>query len=381
MTTAPEPVKPNRTPWIIVGILGCLVVCLFAAFIAVAGYLVFVPQPPVAVNVPAATPTRVSLGLPSPTIGAVVFPTPSPLQPTPTAAEPTKPPVSTAAPTLPPVPPTPTRPPASATTAAPTGKIAFSKCEDTCDLDEQKTVWVMNMDGSGAKKILDKAAEPAFHPDGTKLAYYHFSDGIFVANVDGTNSKKVVGDTFTESVQWSHDGRWLAFGTRPNLQGNISTDVVSPDGTGRRGVAVGRSPSWSHDDTQIVFDTCRGSNCGIYRSSSAGGQDAIPIITDGGGLPSWSPDSKRIVYQAEIEGQKQLFVINPDGSGKRQLTRGSQQHVGAAWSPDGNYIFYRTPEGDSWGIWRINVDGTNPVKLIDNVPPVDWAFERLAVVK
>ena len=397
MTTAPETPKPNRRPWIIVGVLGCLVVCLLFAVVAAAGYFILAPQlTPVAVGI--ATPTRVPFGLPSST-PAAPQPTSAPVEPTKAPAQPTRAATQTTGPGdvvgIPPTtapgdvsgvptkaataPTAPTRPPASPTTVAPKGKIAFSRCEGTCDLDGQKTVWLMNADGSDAKKILDKASEPAIHPDGTKIAYYHWSDGIFAANMDGSNPKKIVGDTFTESVQWSHDGRWLAFGTRPSAAGNIAIDVVAPDGTNRHGMIVGRSPFWSPDDTQVVFNTCRG-GCGIFKASSGGG-DAIPVVTDDGGLPAWSPDGKKILYHKDADGQKQIFVINPDGSGKKQLTSGAMIHVAANWSLDGNFIFYRSPEGGTWGIWRMNADGTNPIKLIDNVPPVEWAFERLAVGK
>ncbi|MBI4786885.1 MAG: PD40 domain-containing protein [Chloroflexi bacterium] len=397
MTTAPESSKPNRRPWIVVGVLGCLVVCLLIALVAAAGYFVLLPQlTPVAVSLP--SPTRVPFGLPSST--------PTLVARTPTAAEPTKAsasPTRTVGPTLPGdvlgVPPTTapttaplvtataTRPAASPTPAAPKGKIAFSRCEGTCDQDGQKTVWIMNMDGSGARKLLDRASSPSFSPDGTKLAYFRWVDGIFVANADGTEApgKKIVGDTFTRFLDWSHDGRWIAFTAQPGGSGNVVIDVAPPDGAAvkdagaRRNVAIGLSPAWSPDDMQVVFATCRG-GCGIFKGNSSGG-DAIPIITDDGGLPDWSPDGKKILYQKEADGQKQLFLINPDGSGKKQLTSGPVMHVAATWSPDGNFIFYRSPEGGTWGIWRMNADGTNPIRLLENVPPVDWAYERLAVSK
>lgn len=242
-------------------------------------------------------------------------------------------------------------------------------------------MWIMNADGTGAKELLKRSSEPAFSPDGTKIAFYRWTDGIFVANVDGTNEKKVLGESNSGYLSWSHDGRWIAFSVRPGRSGNIVTDAIAPDGTGRRPVVVGWSPSWSPDDTQVVFQTCReGTGCGIYRAPSAGG-DAIPIIADDGGLAAYSPDGKRILYQKDAEGQKQLFIINADGSGKKQLTQGPALHASANWSVDGNFIFYRSPEGGQWGIWRMNADGTNPVRLIGDMPPGDWPYDRIAVSK
>ena len=386
MTTEGTPPKPSRTPWIIAGVLGCLVVCLLIVVVGGGAYML--------------------LGQPKPTAAIVVAPTQPPVVAQPTqprvVAQPTQPPVvvqptqpSVAAqPTQPPVPlPTPPagvaqpQPPgasgsAPTQAAAPTGKIAFSK--SIGDGPENQSTWIMNEDGSNARKILDRASHPAFSPDGSQIVYYHWTDGLYVAKADGSNPKKIVGDTFTGgnygSPDWSHDGRLIAFSAQPGGSGNIVIDAVNADGSNRHNITVGEGPSWSPDDTQLVFHTCRGPQCGIFHANSGGG-DAVPIITDDGGLADWSPDGKEILYQKDVDGQKQLFVINADGSGKKQLTQGSSLHVDGAWSSDGKYIFYRSPEGGTWAIWRMNADGTNPIKLIDNVVPVNWPYERLATTR
>ena len=381
MSTEGMPPKQNRTPWIFAGVLGCLVVCLLVAVVGGGAYFVL-GQPKTTPIVQLATPFSVA-----PTVAPVSAPTQPPVvaQPTqvPTAAPPTQAPAAgqptaAAQPTLAPVVPTAAATSAPPKPAVPTGRLAFTIRKG--DRPEDNYIWIMNADGSGAKQILDRASEPAFSPDGTKIAYYHWTDGLFVANVDGTNPKKILGESNAGYLSWSHDGRWIAFSVRPGSSGNIATDAIAPDGTGRRPVVIGWSPSWSPDDTQLVFQTCRGSQCGIYKAPSAGG-DAVPIVTDDGGLPSWSPDGKRIVYQKDVDGQKQLFLINPDGTGKKQLTSGAALHVDANWSPDGNFIFYRSPEGGQWGIWRMNADGSNPVKIANDMPPGDWPYDRIAVIK
>jgi TolB protein len=255
---------------------------------------------------------------------------------------------------------------------APTGKIAFSKSEG--DRPEDKYLWIMNADGTGARMIFERASDPAFSADGTKIAYYHWTDGMWLANVDGSNARKWVGDSKARSPAWSHDGRWLAFTTI-----DVVPSSVLPNETPvRRGVVVGAMPEWSPDDTQIVFQTCRENTCGIYKANAQTGATML-VVGDDGALPVWSPDGRTILYQKEVDGKYQLFVINPDGTGKKQLTTGPAPHVAANWSRDGNFIFYRSPDGGAWAIWRMNVDGSNRVKLIDGMPPVDWAFEKLGV--
>ena len=261
-------------------------------------------------------------------------------------------------------------------------RIAFSV--ERGDRPEDKYVWLMKSDGSGAQKVIERASSPAFSPDGTQLAYYHWSDGIFVANVDGSNAHKILGETNAKYLTWSHDGKWIAFASQPIQKDgvNVNIDAIRPDGSDRRTIVVGGSqPSWSPDDKQIVFSTCRGADCGIFIASSLGGDAGTKVIWELGSNPAWSPDGRRIVYQAEADGVKQLYTINPDGTGKKQLTNNTSIHVGAQWSPDGGAIIYRSTEGGSWGIWRMNADGANPVKLSNDMPAVDWAYERVAVIK
>jgi len=269
---------------------------------------------------------------------------------------------------------------ASAAAVQPNVKIAYSVF--TGDTAEGKSVWIMNADGSGAKRILPQASSPAFSPDGKQIAYYHWTDGIYVANADGSNAHKIVGETHAKFLAWSNDGKWIAFSSQPTQKGNVNIDAVMVDGSKRRTIVIGGSmASWSPDDQWIVFADCRGSDCGILKASSLGGDSGAMIVADMATNPAWSPDGKRIVYQADVDGVKQLFVINADGSGKKQLTSGTAPHVGAQWSPDGAVIFLRSPEGGSWGIWRIQADGSGKTKLLGDVQPVDWAFERLAVTK
>ncbi len=402
-------IKPSRLPWVIAGVLGCLVVCLLLVLVGVGAFAFggrFFALAPTKAEVPISSITRAPSGPTGPTSASAVptLPAPLPSQATPVVPPPTvpsKPSIST----TPPAPPTAAvkQPP---TQAVPKGKLAFSVCEGNCDSDDKRTVWIMNADGTGAKKVIERASEPSFSPDGNQIVYYHWSDGIYIVNSDGTDpslissaanpldpgqkptpvsGKKIVADTVTGIIEWSHDGRWVAFSSRPGGQGNVNIDVAPPDGTAlkdsnaRRTIVVGIGPSWSPDDTQFVFNTCRGGTCGIYKSGTAPGSEANAIVGDNGNAPAWSPDGKKILYQVEVDGPKQLVVINPDGTGKKQLTSGAIMHVGGSWSLDGNYIYYRSPEGGSWGIWRMNADGSNPVKLLDNVPPVDWAFERISV--
>ncbi len=71
--------------------------------------------------------------------------------------------------------------------------------------------------------------------------------------------------------------------------------------------------------------------------------DGSNVVALGGGAdaqqPAFSPDGKRIVYVAGVNGVLDVFVMNANGTGLTQLTKGyAAQHP--TWSPDGAGIAF-----------------------------------------
>jgi TolB protein len=244
------------------------------------------------------------------------------------------------------------------------------------------SIWIANADGTNAHQIIDVAMWPALAPDGKQIAYNRLKDrGIYIANVDGTSARKL---NLPESccAQWSPDAKKLVF-----FQGNLNfqferfINSINVDGTGVAELAQGFNPVWSLDGTRIVYSSGQGTQSGLYILDIAT-KTSTAITRDSGSNPRWSPDGKRIVYQANDDsGHRQVFGVNTDGSGRKQLTFGKGNDGQPVFSTDGNFIFWRSDQdGKSWGIFVMRADGTNPRLIIPNAPPdVNlWARESLS---
>lgn len=79
------------------------------------------------------------------------------------------------------------------------------------------------------------------------------------------------------------------------------------------------------------------------------------------GSPDLSPNGKQVVFvigTVEMEANRtinHLFIINTDGTGKRQLSSGTTSAGSPKWSPDGKWIAYTT----AGQVWKMAPDGSN----------------------
>jgi TolB protein len=80
--------------------------------------------------------------------------------------------------------------------------------------------------------------------------------------------------------------------------------------------------------------------------------------------PAWSPDGRRIAFGSVRAGKATIWVMRPDGSGRRRLSRVYGEYP--AWSPDGKKIAFDhiSSGSNNWDIWVMNADGSRARPLI-----------------
>lgn len=77
----------------------------------------------------------------------------------------------------------------------------------------------------------------------------------------------------------------------------------------------------------------------------------------------WSPDGRRLVVQAYVDGMFHLWTVKPDGSDRRQLTRGDFDDLEPRWSPNGAAIVFVSDRAGNKDLWTLDV-ATGAVKQL-----------------
>jgi Tol biopolymer transport system component len=129
----------------------------------------------------------------------------------------------------------------------------------------------------------------------------------------------------------------------------------------------------------IVFQSNRaGTNVHVMDANAATNDVVNLTNSDGHSNPAYSPDGSRIAFVSGGPRGYDIFVMNADGSGRRQVTDTGPDATGRAdsyptWSPDGTQIAFVAnnigPGGDGSGdreIWMVNADGSERTLLTNN---------------
>jgi tetratricopeptide (TPR) repeat protein len=84
--------------------------------------------------------------------------------------------------------------------------------------------------------------------------------------------------------------------------------------------------------------------------------------------PVWSPTGEWIAFVSERTGNDEIWIIRPDGTGLKQLTRNTWEwDKHPSWSPDGKQIvFWSNRKTGRKQIWLMNADGSDQHNISNN---------------
>jgi TolB protein len=233
-------------------------------------------------------------------------------------------------------------------------------------------VFVMNADGSDQQNLTPKPGNqrrPRWSPDGHAILFTAVPPGqpqpatrwgapyrdVYVMNADGSAQRNLTHtpNAVESDPAWSPDGQHIAFSRLTGPPWEIRIVVMNADGSGKHAVtqklhrigdATGITIGWSPDGRRIAFDD----HDAIYLVNADGSE--LHLLAENAAFQSWSPDGRKLLFARDSnphrgppasaaaaaadarQGGADLWVINADGSGQRNLTRDGRGGEAATWA-------------------------------------------------
>ena len=255
------------------------------------------------------------------------------------------------------------------------GKIAFASFRDG-----NQEVYVMNANGTGDPIDLTNRpdaddGDPTWSPDGTQIAFSSNRSGnwtTYIMNADGSDQVCLLEGMYDAwGPAWSPDGTKIAVACKINPSDDFEIYTVDIQSRALTQVTdnidADCHPSWSPDSHKIVFTSDRDGNQEIYVADILA--DTQTKLTDEptyDDYPEWSPDGSMIAFVSERDGNPEIYSMVITSKVITRLTYSDSIDKHAQWSPDGqNIVFISDRDDGDMDIYVMKADGMGITCLVD----------------
>ena len=233
-------------------------------------------------------------------------------------------------------------------------------------------LWVADADGENAQSALaspEPIISPAWSPNGAQLAYVSFESRkpvVYVHDVASGRRRLVANFRGSNSAPaWSPDSRTLAV-TLSRDGGSQLYNIDAAGGEPRRlaqSGSIDTEPAYSPDGKSLYFVSDRGGAPQIYRMSPSGANPERVTFAGGYNIsPALSPDGRWLAYVSRVSGAFKLHVMEL-ATGTVTAITDTTSDESPSFSPNSRLIVYATTVQGREALMTTTVDGKIKARL------------------
>jgi Tol biopolymer transport system component len=227
--------------------------------------------------------------------------------------------------------------------------IALSPDGRTIALDLIGRIWTLPRAGGTANALTDElgdARQPAWSPDGRRIAFQSYRDGtwhIWSVGADGSDLRQHTFGPYDErEPDWSPDGRYLVFSSDRSGNYDVWRLELATERLERLtdDPADDYAPAVSRDGVGIAFASNRQDGAGVWVRRADGAVEHWAPVQGQTAGPSWSPDGRAIAFNAATATTSQLLIVERGGTPR--VVSGAGEDVfpfRAAWTSTADFLY------------------------------------------